>query len=131
MASGPARGDGQERGGTLPPGRLAAARASGRARRRAPAETGRPHRRRAAGKAPDLRRLAPLRGQRHLPKPLRVDLGLALERKQPVVLLLDVGELRVAKALDWPGLHQRLDHFFVRLEELAGVGYALIPHLPA
>src|SRR6266851_7470666 len=48
---------------------------------------------------------------------LGVDLGPALECEQPVALLLDVGELRIAEALDRSWLHERLDHLLVCVQQ--------------
>src|SRR5712664_156956 len=47
-----------------------------------------------------------LRHLRHLPDQLWVDLGVAVEGEEAVLLLLDVRELGIAEALDGPWVHQ-------------------------
>src|SRR5262249_49601689 len=54
-----------------------------------------------------------LRHLRDRPDQLRIDLGLPVKREEPVPLLLDVGQLRIAETLDGPGAHQRCDHHAV------------------
>src|SRR5919201_2333499 len=58
-----------------------------------------------------------LRLPRQGPQLLRVDLGLALGREQAVLLLLHVGELGVAEALDRAWLHEGVDELAVRAHE--------------
>src|SRR5256884_1609733 len=55
------------------------------------------------------------------PDQVRIDLRLAIGREQPVLLLLDVGELRVAEALHRAWIHERVDQRAVRAHELIGV----------
>src|SRR6267143_2965797 len=50
-----------------------------------------------------------------------IHLGPAVVREQSVLLLLDVGQLRVAEAFDRSRLHQALDQAAVDLQKLAGV----------
>src|SRR5713226_563954 len=68
-------------------------------------------------------RLWPLRGLGGPPEQLDINLGAAFECEQPVLLALDVGELRVAKALHGSRLHERLHHLSVAVQELVGAGH--------
>ena len=72
------------------------------------------HLRRLADRIDGPVALTPLRGLGEAPEELGVDLGTPVEGKQSVLLLLDVGELRVAKALDRSPLHDRVDHLAIR-----------------
>src|SRR5919108_2690436 len=58
-----------------------------------------------------------LRLPRQGPQLLRVDFGLALGREQAVLLLLHVGELGVAEALDRAWLHEGVDELAERAHE--------------
>src|SRR6266566_1622908 len=51
-----------------------------------------------------------------------VDLRAPVEGQQAVLLLFDVGQLRVAETLHRSGLHERLHHLSVRLEQLLSAG---------
>src|SRR5256886_12971517 len=50
-----------------------------------------------------------------------IELGTAVVREESVLLLLDVGQLRVAEAFDRSRLHQALDEAAVDLQKLDGV----------
>src|SRR4029077_17543990 len=52
---------------------------------------------------------------------VRIQLRRPIDSEQPVLLLLDVGELRVAKDLDRAGVHQRVDQLAIYAQELAAV----------
>src|SRR6266566_5059433 len=51
-----------------------------------------------------------------------VDLRAPVEGQQAVLLLFDVGQLRVAETLHRSALHERLHHLSVRLEQLLSAG---------
>src|SRR3981081_4199466 len=52
------------------------------------------------------------------PQEVGIHLRQAVESQQPVALLLDIRQLRVAEALDRPGREQRFDEGPVSLEQL-------------
>src|SRR5438046_5971288 len=73
------------------------------------------------GRSTGTRRLPPLRRLRDGPQQLRLELGLAAGGEQPVLLLLDVGQLRVAETFDRARRHQGVDEAAVSLQELGPV----------
>src|ERR671916_602536 len=67
---------------------------------------------------------------RDLPDAGRVCFGFSLIGEEPVHLLLHVGELGVAEALDRLALQQGRYEGFVALQELFGVDHGAVPPSP-
>src|SRR5213594_1088378 len=99
------------------------ARPPGPARLARPARPGGPVARPARPGRPVARPSCQLGCLGDRPQQLGLELGSAVGGEQAVLLLLDIGQLRVAEALDRAGFHQRVDQAAVRLEELRPVAY--------
>src|ERR1700687_6079604 len=66
-------------------------------------------------------RLETLWGLCDRPDEVRIDLRHSVEIEQAVLLLLDVGQLRVAKPLDGTRIHESVDELAINLQEFGAV----------